>query len=64
MCSGEMLNGQHVYTCPNYYLGKSKIPSGFDIAAAGYLYANDGWDQPNNNQINFGDKFTVYDYYN
>ena len=53
MCSIE--NG--VWTCPDIY-SKSKTPSSLNLAAVAKLYGTDGFTNPNN-QIRYGDKFSL-----
>lgn len=58
MCSTEEVNGQRVYTCPNYSSGRSKIPSDLNLVGVTKLYNADGYKNPNN-KVSFGSKVTL-----
>ena len=48
MCSAEEINGQQLYTYPNYDEGKSKTPSDLNLDGVVNLYDVDGFKNPNN----------------
>ena len=57
MCSIE----DDVPTCPDLS-SKSKTPSGLNLAAIVAIYGTDGFQNPNNNHVSWGEKLTVADY--
>ncbi len=57
MCSVE----DGVPTCPDLR-SRSKTPSGLNLAAIVAIYGTDGFQNPNNNHVSWGEKLTVADY--